>query len=165
MKSIILVLFIFITGCNQKIENKSLHHKVLELVISEGNIGQKFIVKQIDKAQVYELEIVYLGKIEKYKIVFSTIFSGKYVDSKRANSYLYLFDNENNLVGYYYVGGKYEKSPYVLDKKIILPPDLRNDCKVTNQIDLSKKIPSEIFIDCKDGYGDLYKFDFTDSID
>jgi hypothetical protein len=70
------------------------------------------------------------------------------------------YDESNSYLGEYSLGGatdlpqKFEKNELIFNNR------RKKDCDplLTTTIDLSTEIPKEIFIKCRDKYGDIYSF-------
>ena len=175
MKRLILILLLssLIVSCKKEHEQKSFYLKYLQLILSEKNIGRQYMIKQNLKDKVYEIEAIYLGELysgsKKYKMMYSIGYYGNSTNSVSANSILTLFDEKDNLIGFYSIGGKLVNSPYVKNNTLMFFPDTVNNCSQKNQIDFSEEIPKELFLECKDGAGDIFKFQepnkFEDNVD
>jgi hypothetical protein len=162
------ILFFF-DSCNitNNDENnfKELDIKLEKLVLSEENINIEYFTKLKLKNEILEYKMTYLGIIDnlnygKLRFIFSTVYSGNYEDSKKANSIITIY-NENKRLGYYYVGGGFNKTPIILNNELIFQYDDENCDRIT-KLNFSNKIPKQIFIECKkkndEIFGDLYSF-------
>ena len=163
--NIIIGLFVLF-GCNQHKEiqkSKEFSDKVLEFVLTENEIGQEYFFKKILKNEVLEYVVTYLGVIktkdgDSLRFVNSTIYSGLYEDSKRANSRLFIYNAEREKLGYYYVGGALYKPIEIINDSIFFPLHDAS-CNQTTAICFRDSIPKEIFINCSVKGGDLYSFE------
>ena len=137
-----------------------------ELVLNSKQKGIEYYVKINIPKEVLEYKMTYIGGIENSKkekldFIYSTIFSGLYEDSKRASSTITIYKNQERL-GYYYVGGGFNKTPVIIKNEIIVSNDDEN-CNQSTRISFSDSIPQTIFIHCKEEngkmFGDLYNFE------
>lgn len=167
------ILFCF-TGCNflrdDKQKQKGLDEKLEELVLDEGKTGVEFFTKIGLAKEVLEYRMTYLGSIEstgkvKLKFISSTVYSGFYEDSKKANSIIVIYQDQKRL-GYYYVGGGFNKTPIIFKDEIIITYDDDN-CDQVTHISFKDSIPNKIFIHCKKEkgqmFGDVYNFEKEDA--
>ena len=81
--------------------------------------------------------------------------------SKRATSRILVFTNENEYLGNYYVGMTYDLPEKIENNQIVFMHSETDDCdkKVITRLSFNDGIPKEFFLECKDGYGDIYSFD------
>lgn len=167
MKNIICALFCFFTlqTCNYSKpiqKQKDFSDKIQEIVLSENKIGQEYFFKVMLKKEVLEFRITYLGTIkteqgDSLKFINSTIYSGLYEDSKRANCRVFIYDAENIKKGYYYVGGAWDNPSKIEGNNLIF--SFNNErCNQTTSINFGGGIPKEFFINCTKDGGDLYDF-------
>ncbi len=96
------------------------------------------------------------------KFVTFTVLSGIYEDCKRAASAIYLYNENNSLLGSYYDGAAFEILPSVVNDTLIIQHK-SNDCNQTTRISFKDSIPQEIFILYKEEngkmFGNLYNFE------
>ncbi|MCL9807720.1 hypothetical protein NAT51_19540 [Flavobacterium amniphilum] len=172
MKKIILGILLLSTltfGCNKEPKERSFYLKYLLFVLNEENPGHIYKIKQTLGDKVEEIEAIYLGNLNsdfnKYKIIYSVGYYGNTSSSLSATSILTIFDEKNILKGFYNIGPKLEKLPYIKANNLIFPPDTVNDCNMINKIDFSKKIPKDFFIECKNQMGDIYNYQEANKFD
>lgn len=155
--------------CDSK--NIEFSEKIQDLVLNQNIINQKYFFK-VEKSEVEEYELTYLGKIpissiDTLKFLFSTSYSGLLSDSKKANSRLILYLN-NKKIGVYYLGGFYETIPRIEDNNLIIS-NKSDNCNQSTKIAFDKGVPSKIFIICKKengkDLGDLYNFNVDSEVD
>ena len=163
--SMLCIFFLFISCKNQdnKVIQKDFSDKIQELVLSENKIGQEYFFKILLRDQVLEYKIVYLGDIENnkegnLKFIVSTIYSGNYEDSKRANSRVFIYTKNNDKKGYYYIGGVL-KAPLEIKESDLYLPIQNSNCDESTMISFKDSIPKEIFINCTKAGGDFYNFE------
>ena len=164
-----IAIIICLASCkqSQKEISKTEDFKIgLEkLVLNSKQKGIEYYVKINIPKEVLEYKMTYIGVIENSKkekldFVYSTIFSGVYEDSKRANSIITIYKNQERL-GHYYVGGGFNKTPIITENEILINYD--DDCNQSTRISFRDSIPQKIFIHCKQEngkmLGDLYNFE------
>lgn len=105
MKITYFIVFLFyLASCKQSHSDgkrvKDFSDKIQEIVLSENKMGQEYLFKVMLKKEVLEYRITYLGTIktkqgDSLKFINSTIYSGLYEDSKRANCRVFIYDAEN----------------------------------------------------------------------
>ncbi len=136
-----------------------------ELVLNSNKIGVEYFVKVNNSKDILEYKITYIGRIENSKkekldFIYSTIFSGLYEDSKRANSTITIYRNQKRF-GYYYVGSGFNKTPVISKNEVRVSYD--DNCNQETLINFRDSIPNKIFIECKkengEMLGDLYNFE------
>lgn len=143
----------------KKIVKDNFNEKCRKLVLSENKIGQEYIFK-ITKKEIDELHISYLGTIktnkgDTLKFVNFVNYFGIYEDSKNGNGSIYIYDKQNSMIGYYYVGPVWGVPIKIEGSSLIF--SFNNDfCNKTTSISFFDSIPKEIFINCTDKGGDLY---------
>lgn len=164
---ICVTLLLIFLGCSKK--GKEINVKTdfgsafEELVLNEGKIGFTYFLKEpVDKG-VLERKITYLGKTkDNKKLLYSTIFSGLYEDSKRANSKILFYSDKSLKLGQFYISGMYGDIPILEGNKLLIKNET-NNCDEITEIDLTNGIPNEIFIHCKEEngkmLGDVYEFE------
>lgn len=164
-----VIILLCSNGCKQvnvKQKSKNLDRKLEELVLSERSIGREFFTKIQLTKEILEYKMVYLGSIDnlengKLRFIYSTTYTGMYEDSKKANSIIAIY-NDNERLGQYYVGGGFNKTPIVLKNEIVITYNDEN-CNSITKLKFNKDIPKKIFIQCnkKNGkvFGDIYNFE------
>lgn len=152
-------------------KNSELAGRMVEILKSE----EDFNINDLEVGKIYfqkrketneEFEFIYFGDIEissdeVLNLLFITTYSGLYEDSKRANSILIIYQN-SNIIGSYYLGGKYEHTPFVDDNKLIFK-NVNSTCNQITTINFDNGIPEMIFLKCKEEngqtWGDVYSFE------
>jgi hypothetical protein len=160
MKKLFITLTIaFTLGCNNKQQSIKKQNEYIPEALLKNKVGIEYISNQT-KNELDKTVDVYLGQLNSQTIVYKLLFKMKYwgqnYNAIHANSYLYIFDNENNYLGFYPLGGVLKTKPYIKNNKLYVSSGLK--CSTLNQFDFSTKIPKEIFLECENGYGDIYKF-------
>lgn len=153
-----ILLFSICTSGYSQINDTHLRQTVLEKNIPDS----LFVFGKWSENGQTETHLKYLGSVttknkKVLKILTSTWIWGL---SQRATNRILIFNNKNQYVGEYSVG--------IIDD---LPKKLKNgnlifinsdfdecDPKAISKIDLNNGLPKEIFVECKNGSGDIYKF-------
>ena len=160
---LLIILSLLAVSC--KTENKEEYSSILffQSVIRKANVGYRYTVKQRINDKLSEVNGFYLGELssnkQRIKIVYSTSYYG---NTRQANSALLLFDQDNNLTGFYSMGGVYRENPYLQKNIVIFPPEALAGCKHENSLNFTEGVPKEFFIECKNGIGDFYKLQKSD---
>lgn len=176
MGKITLILCFLVLNCaNSQIthesENMELSEGLQRLILKENIENQKYFFK-VEKSEIEEYELTYLGKLlinktDTLRFLFTTSYSGLYEDSKKANSHLILYLDDKK-IGTYYLGGFYKISPKIVNNNLVILNN-NNTCNQSTEISFEKGIPSKIFINCSkengEYLGDLYNFDIDIGVD
>ena len=147
---------------DNKAENDDFYEKSRKLVLSENQIGKEYIFK-IKGNDINEINIKFIGvsitkKGDTLKVINSTNYTGVFEDSRKANSSIYLYNQKNELLGFYYVGSNYSLPKEVKNNELVFQYD-NEFCNQTTKISLRDSIPNKIFILCKGQSGDIYQFE------
>lgn len=158
----LLFVLLFVLGCdnlNKRPMVKDFSDKIQELVLSENIKGKEYSFNIDESKNTLEYNLVYIGdltvKNEKNKVLYETILSGNN-DSPQLNSYLIIYDNQNNRLGVYYIGSL--EIPKIQNNGLFFKYE-GGECNQTTTISFKDSIPKEIFINCTEKGGDLYKFE------
>lgn len=161
----IILCFIFLFSCSSpkqdKELNKDYYDKCRELVLSENKIGQEYFFNVSGKT-IDEISVVYLGEIrtKKGKIIRflnSTNFTGAFEDARKATGSVFIYDDNGQRLGSYYVGG-INSLPNKLDNGNLIFLYNNENCNQSTSINFVDSIPKQIFINCTSKGGDLYTF-------
>lgn len=146
-----------------KLEKKSpakdFNDKILELVLSEKNIGQSYVIRTMYQNNQIEYNIKYLGYIinkrDSIRFLNYTVITG--IDSKHSNGAIILYNNENIRIGMYQVGSSSSLPDTIVGANLIF--DYKDeDCNLNTKISFTDSIPRKIFINCNNEGGDIYTF-------
>lgn len=158
-KLLITFLFAFLLSCNNNHDPLNKHNEYIPEALLKNKVGIEYISNKSNN-ELDKTVDVYLGKIitqtKDYKLLFKMKYWGQNYNAIHANSYLYLYDSKNNYLGFYPLGGVLNSKPFIKKNKLYISSGLK--CSTLNQFDFSTRIPEEIFLECKNGYGDIYKF-------
>lgn len=160
MRNVAIMLFIYLLllGCNN-VEKKEFKDKIEEIVLEENVIGKEYGFNINDNNFIHEYKLVYIGNLNVKnnvnKVLYLTELSG-IKDSPQANSYLIFYDNQNKKVGLYYIGST--DIPTIQNNGLFFKFE-GGECNQTTTISFKDGIPKEIFINCTEKGGDLYKFE------
>jgi hypothetical protein len=166
MKPIIVLLIvcpILISDCanhTSKEKETDFEDKINNLVLSENKIGQEYFFK-VSSKDVLEYKIKYLGSMssagKELKFLNSTVITGLYEDSKRASCTVNIYDQHNNIIGFYYVGGTLDAPDSIEGYNLVF--NYNNDrCNQKTSISFKDSIPNKIFVACTKDGGDIYSF-------
>lgn len=158
---IILILFFLVSCKTQQLKSLELGDKILELVLSEHNLGQEYSLKVNTKENVLEYSITYLGKINSKQygdlhLLNKITFSGYSQDTKKAISTIQIYNDQKKL-GFYFIGPIWDLPLRVQDTDLIFELN-SHDCTEITVISFKDSIPKEFFVQCNKEYGDVYKF-------
>lgn len=147
---------------DSKTENDDFYEKSRKLVLSENQVGKEYVFK-INGNDIDEINIKFIGiSITKtgdtLKVINSTNYTGVFEDARKANSSIYLYNQKNELLGFYHVGSNYSLPKEVKDSELVFQYD-NELCNQTTKISLRDSIPDKIFILCKGQSGDFYQFE------
>jgi hypothetical protein len=131
-------------------------------VLNNNVIDSLYVFGQWGETDGTETHLRYLGVIKspegEYKIMTSSWFWGL---SKRATSRILVFNERNEYIGNYHVGMTYDLPEKIENNRIVFLHSKTDKCNKDRITRLSfvNGIPEEFFLECKDGYGDIYTFD------
>lgn len=161
------VLLLALISCdnmqpNVKPVNKDdYYEKCRKLVVSENIIGQEFIFnksgKTIDKLNILYLGIIKTAQGDTLKFLNSVNYCGQYEDARKAKGAVFIYDNQNQKIGAYYLGGALDVPQKIEGTNLIFSYN-GESCSQTTIINFKDSIPQQIFINCTDKGGDLYSF-------
>ena len=158
-KQIIFLLLVFF-----KISAQVNNEKEIQLVLKKDIVGKEFIFDKSNKEEVYKLELTYFGAIKTnkrktLKILISSTFRGlKY--SPHQSCAIFIYDKNNSFQGYYSVGDYTDLPEKIKGKNLIFSYKENKDCdpKAITKINFQNGCPKEIFLICKNGFGNIYPF-------
>ncbi|WPO78019.1 hypothetical protein [Flavobacterium sp. KACC 22761] len=166
LKRILLVIMTSIFLCcknkpknNQK--TKDYLTKLEELVLSENNVLQEYIIKSNTKKETLEYNIIFIGVLKKsgVKVLHYDRLAG--TDSPHLDSYLSLYSSSGEKLGKYYIGSV--STPRLENDNLIFDENYAS-CNQTTVVSFRDSIPKEIFIRCTANGGNLYGFEKEDNI-
>lgn len=135
---------------------------IRQLVLNNNIKDSLYIFGQWNETDGTETQLIYLGVIEskegKFKIITSSWFWGL---SKRATSRILVFNDQNEYIGNYYFGMTYDLPERIEDNQIVFLHTRTDECdkETITRLSFQDGIPEEFFLECKDGFGDVYSFD------
>lgn len=131
-------------------------------IVLENNIKDSlYVFGEWNEKDGTETHLKYLGILEtqrgSFKIMTSCWLWGL---SKRATNRLLIFDEEDNYIGYYYMGSTTDLPDKIENNRIIFfnIDDIDCDKKICTELSFDERIPKQFFIECKNGYGNLFLF-------
>jgi len=129
-------------------------------VLKNNHPNEVFIFGKWNKNGATETHLKYLGLIrtkkDSYKIMISIWYWGY---SKRATSRILIYDYNNKYLGNYYVGMTYDLPEKIEHNKVIFLHTRSTDCNSRVELSFDNGIPSDFFLECKNGFGDIYSFE------
>lgn len=132
-------------------------------VVLNNNISDSlYVFGQWNEIDGTETHLRYLGTIKtpngNFKIMTSSWFWGL---SKRATSRILVFNEKNNYMGNYYVGMTYDLPEKIENSQIVFLHSDNDNCdkETITRLSFENGIPNEFFLECKNGYGDMFFFD------
>lgn len=135
---------------------------IRQVVLNNNVTDSLYVFGQWNETDGTETHLRYLGTIKSpeggYKIMTSSWFWGL---SKRATSRILVFNEKNEYIGNYYVGMTYDLPEKIDNNQIVFLHSKTDECdkeRIT-RLSFENGIPKEFFLECKDGYGDIYTFD------
>lgn len=161
MRSYLVVFSIFLFGCDLSKEpafGVSNELSFLTLVSKSGSVGQKYFLK-VDNDQIEEYETWVLAKIDsnnKYLVLNHIVYTGQFLDAKRANASIIFYNQNGNFVGYYSVGSKVLLPSRIEKGKMYFTYKGDANCNSETVVDITNMLPKELFVTCNGEKGDLY---------
>jgi hypothetical protein len=132
-------------------------------VLTKNKLDSSYSFKKSTKADGQsEIILKYLGiiktidgrtfKVLTYEFIWGPNF--------HTSASIYIFNNKNQYVGQYYLGGAADLPIQLKNNDLIFTNDDNDNCdkNLMTLISLEKGLPNKIFIKCKGGYGNLYNF-------
>lgn len=162
VKIIILLALFMILKC-EFVSSKSTNQLDRALFVLERNqINKTFIFGKWTQDGGMEKRYKYLGKIitnrgKTYKILNSLWIWGL---SGRSTSRILIYNQSNKYIGNYYLKMDYNLPHCIIGKRLIfINSDKECDEKLKTEIDFRFGLPKQIFIKCKEDYGDVAIFE------
>lgn len=169
MKKTVYIFYVtcfFLISCQEKkhvVKKDDFPGKINKLVLSENKVDQEFYFKHpYLNGSTIEYIIVYLGDIKtsdgkQLKFLKKVVLTGPYEDSKRGGCTVDIYDDSNEKIGHYYVGGIGDGPQKIENDNLVF--SYNNDrCDQTTKISFKDSIPGQIFISCTKGGGDVFTF-------
>jgi hypothetical protein len=131
-------------------------------VLNNNVTDSLYVFGQWNETDGNETHLLYLGTIKtpegEFKIMTCSWFWGV---SKRATSRILVFNEKNEYLGNYYVGMTYDLPEKIENNQVVFLHSTTDECDKDRVTTLSFEngIPEEFFLECNDGYGDIYTFD------
>lgn len=158
----IFSLFLILLLVTYNLFGQANDDSIRQVVLKNNIIDSLYVFGQWNETDGTETHLKYLGiiksKEQNFKIMTSSWFWGL---SKRATSRILIFDEKNEYIGNYYVGMTYDLPEKIENNQLIFFHSKTDECdkeKVT-RLSFDNGIPNEFFLECKNGYGDIYSFD------
>ena len=152
-------ILLFVSFCSYgQVDNDSIRQVVLKNNIKDS----LYVFGQWKETFGTETHLKYLGivrsKIENYKIMTSCWIWGL---SKRATNRILVFTEDNEYLGNYCLTMKSDLPEKIENNQIVFLHSESKECdkKLITRLSFMNGIPKQFFLECKDGYGDVYSFD------
>lgn len=135
---------------------------IRQVVLKNNITDSLYVFGQWNEAGGSETHLNYLGIIkcneESFKIMTSCWLWGL---SKRATNRVLVFSEDNKYLGNYYLTLKSDLPEKIENNQIVFLHSQADECdkETISRLSFRNGIPSEFFLECKDGYGDIYMFD------
>ena len=135
---------------------------IRQVVLTNNMVDSLYIFGEWYESGGTETQLKYLGVIESkaggFKILTSCRFWGL---SKRATSRILVFNKKNEFLGNYYVGMTYDLPEMIENNRIVFLHTKTDKCdkEVITRLSFQNGIPESFFLECKDGFGDVYTFE------
>jgi len=155
----ISLIFLFVSlNLFGQINNDSIHQVVLKNNVTDS----LYVFGKWNENNGTETQLKYLGVIKtdkgNYKIITSCRLWGL---SKRATNKVLIFSEDNKYLGNYYLTMKYDLPEKIENNQLVFLHSESNNCnkKTITRLSFDNGIPEQFFLECKDGYGEIYSFD------
>lgn len=135
---------------------------IRQVVLNNNVTDSLYVFGQWNEIDGTETHLIYLGTIEspegEYKIMTSSWVWGL---SKRTTSRILVFNEKNEYLGNYYVRMTYDLPEKIENNQVVFLHSKTDECdkESITRLSFENGIPEEFFLECKDGYGDIYTFD------
>ena len=142
--------------------------KVLKSNIYKKQVFDNTIGDEIDKTDVQYLGNIITDKKQILKFVNTQNISGNRKLSPHGNSCLYVYNEKDEMLGYYYLGG-FDGVPSKVKGTNLIFINKQSSCNQTTLIDFKSGIVKKFFVKCTkdkrgDGFmGDIWTFTKTKS--
>ena len=157
-----LILFFFTFPVYFTLFGQTNPNKDRLYVLSKNRIGKNYIFNRSKPGNYDSTVIRYLGRVTTKKgIVFKIITSKWYFGfGPHATTRVVVFNHKNEYLGNYQLTMTYDLPDEIQNNRLVFSNKHRTDCnrKLMTRVSFNNGIPKQIFINCKDGYGDVNYF-------
>jgi len=157
-RTLISLIFLFLSlNVFGQVNDDSIRLEVLKNNVTDS----LYVFGKWNKANGTETHLRYLGIIKtskgNFKIMTSCWIWGL---SKRATNRILIFSEDNRFLGNYYMEMYYNLPEKIENNKLVFLHSESKDCdkKVVTKLSFDNGIPKQFFLECKDGYGNIYSF-------
>lgn len=137
--------------------------KIRQQVLEKSLVDSLFVFGKWTERGQTETHLKYLGEVTMadgrvFKIMNSCLFWGL---SHRATSRILIYNDKNQYVGNYALGMTSDLPDRLENGDLVFTNTDNQGCdkKLVTGVNFRKGLPSQIFIECKRGYGNSYTFD------
>lgn len=132
------------------------------LALQDNEPGQQYAIHR-EENEVHDVRIHYLGNVKTngdstIKFVSQIRYFGIAKNSPRANGSIHLYNEQNCPIGFYNVGGV-DDVPKRLAGKSLIFDYTKGDCNQTTAISFADSIPTQMFVNCTNHGGSLWKLE------
>lgn len=134
---------------------------IRQVVLNKNKIGTQYEFGEWKETGETETRLIYLGEINSssktYKIMTSCWLWGS---SGRATSRILVFNQENELLGNYYVS-MVDLPEKIENNQLVSSHTQSEECNKTKitRLSFENGIPSEFFLECNENSGEIYAFE------
>lgn len=162
MKISILIIFFLILSFLQS-PGQVAHNKSFQKVLGRNTAGKPYSFNLTAKDKFnQELILTYLGAVKtNRKQVFKIItYAFIWGPNFYTSGSIYIFNAKNQFVGVYHLGGESDLPIKLIRNNLLFTNDRYDNCNknIKTLISLRTGLPQNMFIKCKDKFGDLYSF-------
>lgn len=159
MKAILILLIavLFCPNFYGQTEDQNIRLAILKSNVTEKN----FVFGEWDDKGETETHLNYLGEIVtkddvKYKIMTSCWVWGR---TKKNTNLILVYDEQNTLLGNYYLNTKCQLPNKIEANKLVFKPDECTNCNTAiTKVDFFDGIPENLYLGCKRGKGNIFSF-------
>lgn len=158
-KILFITTFLLVTSLNLI---GQVHDSSIRQVVLNNNVNDSlYVFGQWNETDGTETHLRYLGLINnnegKFKIMTSSWFWGQ---SKRATSRILVYNDKNKYMGNYYVETVNDLPEKIENNHIMFLNSQSDKCdeKAITRLSFENGIPKKFFLECKEGYGEIYSF-------
>ncbi|WP_299684231.1 hypothetical protein [uncultured Dokdonia sp.] len=132
-----------------------------DVVLKNNIIDSLHVFGEWNKIDGTETHLKYLGIIRSengnFKIITSCWLWGS---SKRATNRILVFNEDTTYLGNYHLAMKYDLPEKIENNQLVFFHSESDDCdkNIITRLSFDKGIPKQFFLECKNGYGDVYSF-------
>jgi len=130
-------------------------------VLQKGLVDSLFVFGKWTENGGVETHLKYLGEVKTkhgpgYRIMSYIWIAGQ---SRGVTTKILIFNSANRYIGSYQLGVIYDLPDKLENGRLIFTNKGDKDCNgKRTDVDFSKALPKDFFVDCQGGYGSTFKF-------